>query len=256
MRKSGRIIWETDDSEMVLIPAGSFSMGCLFSGGRSDETPMHEVELNPFYMDVNEVTVGQFRGFVAESGYDYDFDIAWHKTLGTVAKYSPTEKHPMIYVDWRDAVAYSKWAGKRLPTEAEWEYAARGGLVGKRPDGTEASYGREYSWGDEIDGTEANYDKKLGRTSVVGSYKANGYGLYDMAGNVWEWCSDWYGNDYYSKRWHANSTAKNPRGPATGSGRVFRGGSWSSTAFSLRVARRGYHSPYHRSDDLGFRCVS
>lgn len=129
----------------------------------------------------------------------------------------------MVYVTWDDAVAYANWSGKRLPTEAEWEYAARGGLIGKR-----------YPWGDEFNNNDrnANYSDGDGpdatggndtwiRCAPVGSFEANGYGLHDMAGNVWEWCADWYDRDYYSV-----SPAKNPLGPGTGQIRVIRDGAW------------------------------
>ncbi|HIB92343.1 TPA: hypothetical protein EYO57_35030, partial [Candidatus Poribacteria bacterium] len=190
-----RIKWEKDGSEMVLIPAGSFEMGDHFNEGSDSERPVHTVELDRFYMDVNQVTVGQFRRFVQESGYQYDGN--WDE----INTYSPTDEHPMVSVNWNDAVAYCNWAGKRLPTEAEWEYAARGGLVGQR-----------YAWGeDKPDGSHCNFadknadldwaDMKVNDgyqySAPVGSYPANGYGLYDMAGNVWEWCSDWYDENYY-----------------------------------------------------------
>jgi len=219
---------------MVLIPAGSFTMGSR-DGGPEDEKPVHRVELDAFYMDVHEVRVGQFRDFVNQSGYEYGGN--WND----VAKYSPGDEYPMVYVNWNDATAYAKWTGKRLPTEAEWEYAARGGLVGKR-----------YPWGDEgATAEKANYGNNVGKPTVVGSYPANGYGLYDMAGNVWEWCADWYGSDYYSK-----SSAKNPLGPGTGSGGVLRGGSWGSDASYLRGANRFNYAPDNRSYFCGFRCVS
>jgi len=230
--------------EIVLIPAGSFQMGDSKNEPESwmkPSRPVHGVELDGFYMDKYEVTVGQFKQFVEQSGYSYEGD--WND----VAKYSPSDQHPMIYVTWNDATAYAKWAGKRLPTEAEWEYAARGGLKGKR-----------YPWGDSIgnvaiDGHKANYDydENVGRTTVVGIYGANGYGLYDMAGNVWEWCADWYGSDYYSK-----SPGKNPLGPDTGKYRVFRGGSWNGLANTMRVDFRGLNAPVPRTFDGGFRCVS
>ena len=236
--KEKKIIWEKDGSEMVLIPAGSFEMGDHFEEGDGDEQPVHTVQLDAFYMDVREVTVGQFREFVNQSGYKYggDWDV--------VAEYSPGDEYPMICVDWNDATAYAEWAGKRLPTEAEWEYAARGGLVGKR-----------YSWEDDesLAGDDANYDgkDKWEYCSPVGSFAANGYGLYDMAGNVWEWCQDWYDGDYYS-----SSPATNPLGPDTGTLRVLRGGSWYSSTFTLRVAYRDCYGPLNRSNYLGFRCVS
>ena len=241
-----RIIWETDGAKMALIPAGSFEMG-----DSKDEPevwmkwsrPVHTVELDAFYMDVHEVTVGQFRKFVEESGYIYNL---WDD----VAVFSPTGKHPMIWVTWDDATAYAEWAGKRLPTEAEWEYAARGGLSGKR-----------YPWGDGVgvNGDRArdyaNYKGTGGKDkweycAPVGSLKPNGYGLYDMAGNVFELCSDWYDEDYYS-----NSPLRNPQGPSTGESHVLRGGSWDFSTNDLRVAYRYYYVPTNASS-FGFRCVS
>ena len=223
--KEKKIIWEKDGSEMALIPAGSFEMGDHFDEGNDRELPIHEVELDAFYMDVNDVTVGQFREFVNQSGHSYD---RWND----VAKYSPGDEYPMIYVSWHDATAYAKWAGKRLPTEAEWEYAARGGLAGKR-----------YPKGDEISHDDANYSgtggkDKWSECAPVGSFEANGYGLYDMAGNVREWCQDWYDKDYYN-----NSPTKNPPGLGTGSARVLRGGSWFNGTSYLRIANRSNLNP-------------
>ena len=222
----GVIEWEKDNSEMALIPAGSFEMGDHLDG--LSNAPVHIVQLDAFYMDVREVTVGQFREFVNQSGYKYGNE--W-PTWNDVAKYSPWDWYPMVYVNWNDTTAYAKWAGKRLPTEAEWEYAARGGLVGKR-----------YPWGDQITHDDVNYS---------GTFGANGYGLYDVAGNVWEWCQDWYGENYYS-----SSPVKNPPGPDTGSMRVLRGGLWGSPTSYLRVATRSYNDPNNRTDYVGFRCVA
>ena len=239
-----QITWEKDDAKMVLIPAGSFEMGDHFNEPENwmkDARPVHTVELDAFYMDIYEVTVGQFKKFVKLTNYDYAGD--WQD----VAKYSPADDHPMVYVNWGDAYAYAKWAGKRLPTEAEWEYAARGGLIGKR-----------YPWGDDesVAGDYAHYSSwndGKGITKFVGSLKPNGYGLYDMAGNVWEWCPDWYDEDYYGY-----SPLSNPQGPVSGSRRVFRGGSWNTFVIGdLRVARRlSNTSPDHRNYIIGFRCVS
>ena len=222
---------------MVLIPGGSFEMGDHLDG-RPEEwaaaaRPVHIVTLDAFYMDIHEVTVGQFREFVNQSGYNYD-PIDW---LGNkvgweeVAQHSPGDECPMIYVTWHDAEAYAEWAGKRLPTEAEWEYAARSGLVGKR-----------YPWGDdeEVARDHANYDGTGGQDkweycAPVGSFKPNGYGLFDMAGNVSEWCQDWYSRD---------------RGY-----RVLRVGDWNDATNYLRVAYRRYYYPEDGYYGSGFRCV-
>ena len=158
-----KIIWKKDGAEMVSILA-------------SDVT-------KPFYMDTTEVTVGQFKKFLKSTDYQFNGEL-WAR----VYKRSPTDKHPMIYVTYHDATAYTKWAGKRLPTVDEWEYAARGGLVGKR-----------FPWGDdeEVARDYANYKGTGGKdkwryNAPVGSFNPNDYGLFDMSGNVWEWCQDWY----------------------------------------------------------------
>ena len=202
------IIWKKDGARMALIPAGSM------------------VELDAFYMDIHEVTVQRFKKFVRETGYEYDH---WDD----VAEYSPTSKHPMIFVNLHEATAYCEWSGKRLPTETEWEFAARGGLVDKT-----------FTWGDDeaVARDYANFYGVLGRdqwdetTAPVGSFKPNGYGLFDMAGNVWEFCRDWYdSNQIY---------------------RVLRGGSWNGSADDLRAASRFNIIPTGSSNNgRGFRCV-
>ena len=214
-------------------------MGDHFSEGDADELPVHTVTLDAFYMDTHEVTVGQFKQFVNQSGYNYGGN--WND----VAKYSPGDDYPMIHVSWNDAVAYAEWAGKRLPTEAEWEYAARGGLVGKR-----------FTWGDDerLARDYTNYKGVEGKdtwdeTAPVGSFEPNGYGLYDMAGNLLEWCQDWY--NYYK-----NSPSNNPQGPEDGGVRVLRGGSWNYLTYYLRLAYRNYAYPSFRNKFIGFRCVS
>jgi serine/threonine-protein kinase len=244
-----------DGAPMVLIPAGEFQMGDHFDEGGEDERPVHTVYLDAFYIDKYEVTNELYARFLNEIGsvkdeeghllIDIDSEYCLIEFAG--GRYRPKpgyEKHPVVEVSWWGAVAYAKWAGKRLPTEAEWEKAARGGLVGKR-----------YPWGDEISHDMANYWDPGGRdrwemTSPVGSFPPNGYGLYDMAGNVWEWCADWYDENYYSR-----SPRRNPKGPESGEFRVVRGGSWGNGPNNLRVAIRISYVPSYTTDHVGFRCV-
>ena len=163
---------------MILIPCGEFQMGC--NGGFHPERPAHNVTISTFYIDVRPVTVGEYRQFVDATGH---LQPDWKQ----VAQVSSTDEHAMVYVSWYHAMAYAQWANKRLPTEAEWEYATRGGLEDKK-----------YPWGDDKpDGSRANYKRYVGKTSPVASYPPNGYGLYDMAGNVLEWCLDAYKPGFY-----------------------------------------------------------
>jgi len=224
---------------MVLIPAGEFLMGS--SEGNSDEKPVHKVYLDAYYLDKYEVTNQQYREFVKATGYRAPNQ--WGE-----------DNHPVVYVTWNDVVAYAKWAGKRLPTEAEWEKAARAGLKEKKylwgnkdPDGSQCNFAdrnTSFSWSDK------SANDGYSRTAPVGTYPPNNFGLYDMAGNVWEWCSDWYDKNYY-----ANSLSKNPQGPNNGSYRVVRGGGWVNDARYVRCAFRGYYGPDDRFNDLGFRCA-
>jgi formylglycine-generating enzyme required for sulfatase activity len=223
---------------MAAIPAGCFMMGCVpgDTGCKNNEKPRHKVCLNAFFMDVYEARLGDYEKCVA----------AGRCRRSQYSGYG--EDRPVTGVSWDDAKAYCGWTGKRLPTEAEWEYAARGGLDGKK-----------FPWGDEEPGNElrsgngANFnqgtDFKNGAVlTQAGSFAPNGFGLYDMAGNVWEWVADWYGQDYYSQ-----SSKNNPQGPANGQIRVLRGGSWYSSPIYLRASNRGRFEPVSRFS-VGFRC--
>jgi formylglycine-generating enzyme required for sulfatase activity len=225
---------------MVLVPAGEFWMGrthtasleqaIILERDRRDDQPAHKIFIDAFYLDAHEVTSADYARFVAATGAARP----WHWPEGIPAK--GEERWPVTNVNWAEADAYCRWAGKRLPTEAEWERAARGGLDRKR-----------YPWGDEGGRGRAHTGSPTGPT-VVGSFAANGYGVYDMAGNVWEWTSDWYERDYY-----AVSAARNPTGPSGGSYRVIRGGGWSEGA--QMSAFRNYADPEMRTLIIGFRCA-
>lgn len=227
-----------DGVPMVLIPAGEFQMGS--NDGRDSEKPVHTVYLDAFYMDVYEVTNAQYRKFTNATGHKAPkLKYYWNDSRIN----SPDQ--PVVGVSWHDAKAYCDWAGKRLPTEAEWEKAARGGLVGKK-----------YPWGDNITHDDANYDDtytdgedRWEYSAPVGSFAPNGYGLYDMAGNVREWCADWF--DYYS-----SSPGRNPTGPSSRTRRVLRGGSWVNQTDFLRVAYRFLYTPTGTEAGIGFRCVA
>jgi len=231
-------------SGMALIPAGCFDMGEAFSGdGDNTERPVHNVCISSFYMDVHEVTNAEYAACVSDGGCT----APGSSDSYTRSPYygNPTyDNFPVIYVSWNQATDYCTWAGKRLPTEAEWEYAARGGLSGKR-----------YPWGDTATAcVDANFDDCIGDTSEVGSYPANGYGLYDVGGNVWEWTNDWYKSDYY-QYCVDNNIVNAPQGPDTGTQRVARGGDWGHDYRYLRVADRHAPTPTDRNDGLGFRCA-
>jgi len=237
-----------DGAEMVLIPAGEFKMG---SNDSDDEKPVHTVYLGEFYIDKYEVTNEQYKKFVKATGHREPEGYRYVNKDRFKPWSDPNfnkDNQPVVCVSWEDANAYAYWAGERLPTEAEWEKSARGGLVGKK-----------YSWGDTLTHDDANYYSGTGDkdrwkyTAPVGSFSPNGYGLCDMAGNVCEWCADWYDGDYY-----ANSPKQNPKGPSSGIElRVFRGGSWDNFNVNfLRVASRGFEfNPTDVNDNVGFRCV-
>ena len=220
---------------MALIPAGEFMMGSSAGEGDSDEHPQHRVYVDALYMDKHEVTIGEYKTFIKATG---------HRPLpGQVDVYSPGDEYPVVGVSWEDAVAYAKWIGKRLPTEAEWEYACRAGTSTPYTMGDAISHGTANFSGT---GREDTWDK----TAPVGSFDPNAWGLFDMHGNVYEWCADWYDKDSYSK-----SPSDNPQGPTTGQYRVIRGGAWDENTQSLRSANRNNLSPSETTFSAGFRCV-
>lgn len=248
---------------MVLIPAGLFEMGSDADHANIDEQPVHTVQVDAFYMDKREVTVRAYRHFVEETGHRTP---DWEQ----IAIYSPTDDHPIVLVSWHDAMAYAKWAGKRLPTEAEWEKAARGGSVAQI-----------YPWGDTAPAAAAKVpcnfadknlthywwaDKKVDDgyvyTAPVGRYLANRYGLYEMAGNVSEWCLDEYDSSFYAISPDTNpilgtDTVVELSGnfASVQSPRVLRGGSWLVNALGVRNAVRATLNPTGMASSVGFRCA-
>lgn len=222
------ITWKRDNSVMVLIPAGEFTMG---SNEYRDEYPPHKVYLDTYYIDKHEVTLAQFKKFCRATGHKMPDQPEWNK-----------DNHPVGNVNWYGTKQYAKWAGKRLPTEAEWEKACRAGSKDKYCFGDDESKLDKYAWYKENSGN---------RTHPVDQKKPNQWGVHDMHGNVWEWCADWYAGDYYK-----NSRYKNPKGPSTGGYRVIRSGAWSHSAKDCRSANRFRPRPGSRSTDIGFRCVA
>ena len=275
-----------------LISAGEFMMGSrksaktiaeLFDSKESnfsDEHPRHRVSITrDFYLGKHEVTVGQFRQFVSDTGYKTEAEKSDQGGRGFNQEteefedgkqyswrdpgFPQTDRHPVANVTWNDAVAFCEWLSKkegekyRLPTEAEWEYSCRGGTStlyhhGDDPEGL-ADVGNVHD-GTATDrfGWKGGIKSKDGHVflSEVGTFKNNAFGLYDMHGNVWEWCSDWYADDYYE-----SSPRRDPQGPDNGSSRVLRGGSWVNSSQSCRSALRFRFSPDFRSPNLGFRVL-
>jgi formylglycine-generating enzyme required for sulfatase activity len=260
---------EKDGMVQVYVPAGAFSMGSDTGGG--DEKPVHTVTLNAYWIDKTEVTNAMFTKFVQATGYKTDAEKAgkayvytgngnwqevngaqWRNPHGPSSNITGLDLHPVAQMSWNDAQAYCSWAGRRLPTEAEWEKAARGDKDK-----------RLYPWGDDKpNGSLLNFaDKNLDAswadkttddgykfTAPVGSYPkgASPYGVFDMAGNVWEWVNDWYDENYYR-----NSPSQNPTGPTSGQYRALRGGSWGVSDYVVRVSDR-----YWIDLNVGFRCAS
>jgi len=258
--KNGKGFWEAEFAHgtiMVQIPAGEFTMG---SNDRYDrEKPVHKVYLDEYWIGKYEVTNEEYKKFIDEGGCnnkDYWTKEGW-KWLKDGSIIEPANWHdskwngtnfPVVGVSWFEASAYAFWLSKktglkfRLSTEAEWEKAAR------------STDGREYPWGNKFDKNKCNSDEsglgKTSPTSPVGKCPegVSPYGCLDMAGNVWEWCSDWYKGDYYK-----DSPSRNPEGPSNGFGRVFRGGSWVRGAIRCRASFRYSYHPANRWAFLGFR---
>ena len=254
----------TPPEGMVLIPAGEFEMGSNDDKAGVDEQPVHIVYVDAFYMDKYEVTNLDFKKFVLanpqwqksripRSLHNGNYLGQWTGNNYPIGK----ANHPVTRVSWYAAMAYAEWAGKRLPTEAEWEKAARGGKEGLK-----------YPWGNSIDPSRANYARHVKDTTVVGSYAANGYGLYDMVGNVWEWCLDAYDENFYFSSPRRNPLSDvNTLGNANliiddyrnvKSRRVLRGGSWFlqlGVPQGVHVSDRAFLTPASAFQNGGFRCV-
>jgi formylglycine-generating enzyme required for sulfatase activity len=276
---------------MVLLPGGEFLMGTDSREGYPDdgEGPARTVRLAPFWIEKVAVTNQRFAEFVAATSYRTEAErFGWSFVFGGLLPddFPPTRAvasapwwrqvhgadwrrpegprsssldrpdHPVVHVTWNDAAAYCQWVGKRLPTEAEWEYAARGGLQQQRyPWGNELTPGGQHRmnvWQGRFPSSNTEEDG-FRATAPVDSYPANGYGLFNMTGNVWEWCSDWF-----SPSFHRRGSRDNPVGPPSGEQRVMRGGSYlchRSYCFRYRVAARSANTPDSSTGNLGFRCV-
>ena len=245
--------------QLVKVPAGCYHMGNGFGDGYHIEMPVHEVCVSDFFISKFDVTRGDFKIFVNETRYRTEAEKgsgcyiyngnSWRKDAGASWRspgFLQTDNHPVVCIGWQDAVAYTKWISARtkheyrLPTEAEWEYAARSGGKAER-----------FAGSDNIDAVAWYSANSNNTTHPVGLKKANGLGLYDMSGNVWQWTTDWYGENYYRE-----SPRDNPAGPASGSKRVFRGGSWFYDPRGVRASYRDFAVPEYCSSYLGFRVVS
>ncbi|MBN2550418.1 MAG: SUMF1/EgtB/PvdO family nonheme iron enzyme, partial [Anaerolineales bacterium] len=226
---------------MALVPAGEFQMGS--EDGADDEKPVHTVYLDAFYMDIYEVTNAQYEKCV-QAGACSSPVFSKSSTRTSYYWNANYADYPVININWEQARVFcEEWRGARLPTEAEWEKAARGGLESKL-----------YPWGDEAPvcqkgaASGANFISCTSDdTEPVGSYSANGYGLFDMAGNVLEWVWDWYGA-------YSSASSSNPQGSNSGTYRVLRGGGWGHKSYGMRVALRGSYNPGVRGNFVGFRC--
>ncbi|MBI5345538.1 MAG: SUMF1/EgtB/PvdO family nonheme iron enzyme [Chlamydiae bacterium] len=233
-------------SEMVIVPGSSFFRGS--ANGARDEKPRHKISIKSFAFDIHPISNEEFVRFLEFMGGEKDKDnndiirlrnSRIKRSAGKMIIESGYAKHPVVGVTWYGAVAYAKWVGKRLPSEAEWEVAALGGIEG------------EYPTGSNIDHTQANFFSS--DTTPVMSYPPNGYGLYDMAGNVYEWCQDWYAYNFYDT---SLQEPENPTGPHQGVYRVLRGGCWKSLKEDMRCSHRHRNNPGAVNGTYGFRCAA
>jgi len=280
------------EEKMIYIPGGEFLMGTNEKDGfpADGEGPVRKIKINPFYIDSYTVTNAEFEQFIKSTGYVTEAEqfgwsyvyygflspklaglvqpvpqtpwwcgvkgAYWYQPEGPFSTIDDRMDHPVVHVSWNDALAFCEWAGKRLPTEAEWEFAARGGLEQKK-----------YPWGDELIPNGKHYcniwqgkfptvntkDDGYSGTAPASSFPPNGYGLYNVSGNVWEWCSDWF-----TRGVHNRGGRTNPQGPLNGETKVMRGGSYmchESYCNRYRVAARTSNTPDSSSGHLGFRCV-
>ena len=226
--------------ELIKVAGGTFTMGDEHGLGQDDEQPTHEVTLSDFYIGKTEVTVAQYRSYCRATGVSMPEEPNW----------GWSDNAPIVNISWHDAINYCDWLSEELdqnislPTEAQWEYAARGGNQSK---------GYKYAAGRSMATAGWYKDNSDNKTHSVATKKPNELGLYDMSGNVWEWCLDWYKADYYT-----NSPSKNPKNTSKGDSkyRVLRGGSCSDSAAYCRVAYREYDTPDSRFYGSGFRVVS
>ncbi|MEU6582893.1 formylglycine-generating enzyme family protein [Nocardia sp. NPDC046763] len=281
-----------DATGMIALPGGEFLMGTADAVGYpgDGEGPVRPVRLSPFLIDACAVTNDEFAEFIADTGYRTDADrlgwsyvfagflpaalrrdaprpertpwwcgvsgAQWDRPEGPGSDLDGRGRHPVVHVSWNDAHAYATWAGKRLPTEAEWEYAARGGLAGARyPWGDDLDPGGEYRcniWRGSFPVKNTAADGYRG-TAPVDAFEPNGFGLYNTCGNVWEWCADWWTTG------HRPGLTIDPSGPNTGDSKVIRGGSHmchDSYCFRYRVAARSANTPDSSTGHAGFRCVA
>jgi formylglycine-generating enzyme required for sulfatase activity len=269
----GGWVAEKDGAAMIHVPAGDFTMGSLDVG--DEERPVHTANLDGYWINKTEVTNAMFARFINETSYKTGAENAdtgwvandkgkwvkaegadWQHPRGSDSSIAGLGNHPVVQVSWNDAKAYCAWAGLQLPTEAEWEKAARGTDERRYPWGNAAaSPAGLLNFADrslKVNWANAKVDDGYEFTAPVGSYPAgvSPYGVLDMSGNVWEWAADRYFEYYYQ-----NSSARNPAGPSTGNNRVLRGGSWFNDVRDTRTTYRASELPGESYSDLGFRCV-